>query len=460
MHVGDGRGLSGWWVTWASGCGCAQVLCDTRSIGIRFADLAVGPLGCASLLVIVASAQPPPLSSVPPPPVLQASPSGCSQVLRRWFRRVGMVVVAVLGAAAGAALMASAAFSSFALVAFFTPVQWFCQYLPGHSADDCNMVAMKPGRTFTVIDNVEIDGAGRFDPSGNVLLTTVAMDMNGISLLEWLEWSTDGTVELHPRVDMVGDLSDDEVDERHDLLMQTSQETSVIAALDYLGVEAAESTGVGFAKVLPDSSADGRLEPGEVIVALDGRPVTTVPSLVDLLATRPPGATVVLAVQGTDSQERSESIVLGVHPDGDKGLIGISGLHEQIEWRSLPFEIDISAGSVGGPSGGLAFSLSLIDLLTPGELTGGLDVAVTGTISSEGNVGNVGGVRQKAVAARRSKADLFIVPDDLLHEAHLGAGSMPVVGVASLEEAIHALSLHGGQTADLSWPPSPPPAPV
>ena len=387
----------------------------------------------------------------------QAS-SGCS-LLRRCSRRIGVVVVAVLGSAAGAALMASAAFSSFALVAFFTPVQWLCQYLPGHSADDCDMVAMQPGRTFAIVDNIEIDGTERFDPSGSVMLTTVAMDMNGISVLEWLESSADDTVELHPRVDMVGDLSDEEVDERHELLMQTSQETAVIAALGYLGVDAAESTGVGFAKVLPDSSAAGRLKPGEVIVALDGRLVTTVASLVDLLETRPPGTTVVLTVQGPDSPERIESIVLGVHPDDDRGLIGLSGLHEQIEWHLLPFEVDISTGSVGGPSGGLAFSLSLIDLLTPGELTGGLDVAVTGTISSEGDVGNVGGVRQKAVAARRSKADLFIVPEELLSEAHLGAGSMPVEGVASLEEAIQALSLHGGQTADLSWPPGQSPAP-
>ena len=60
--------------------------------------------------------------------------------------------------------------------------------------------------------------------------------------------------------------------------------------------------------------------------------------------------------------------------------------------------------TVSGPSGGLAFTLTIIDELTPGNLTGGKKVAVTGTIDGDGTVGEVGGVPQKAVAAARAPA--------------------------------------------------------
>ena len=44
------------------------------------------------------------------------------------------------------------------------------------------------------------------------------------------------------------------------------------------------------------------------------------------------------------------------------------------------------APNVGGPSAGLAFTLTIIDELSAGDLTGGEEVAVTGTIDGLGNV--------------------------------------------------------------------------
>ena len=90
--------------------------------------------------------------------------------------------------------------------------------------------------------------------------------------------------------------------------------------------------------------------------------------------------------------------------------------------------------------------------MTPGELTGGRDVAVTGTISLDGSVGNVGGVAQKAAAARSENVELFIVPDAAVDMARSSAGSMRVIGVSSLDAALEALSDFGGQTTELALP--------
>ena len=108
-------------------------------------------------------------------------------------------------------------------------------------------------------------------------------------------------------------------------------------------------------------------------------------------------------------------------------------------------EVDIDSGNVGGPSAGLAFTLAVLDVLSPGELTGGLDVAVTGTIDGEGNVGDVGGVRQKTAAAIDEGYDVLLVPSAEFEEARERAGgAIEVIAVDTLREALDALASLGG----------------
>ncbi|RMH69054.1 MAG: PDZ domain-containing protein, partial [Actinomyces sp.] len=249
-----------------------------------------------------------------------------------------------------------------------------------------------------------------------------------------------------------GDRTRDENRERNLQMMQVSKETAVLVALEKLGVDVVDATGIGFDEVLEDGPAAGLLRPGDVIVALDGEPVTDLASLRALLEERSPGDEAVLTVENLDTGEtRDVTLTLGVHPDGlPGGFIGIAGVRERLVQRDLPFEIDIDSGSIGGPSAGLAFTLAILDLLTPGDLTGGHRVAVTGTIAIDGTVGNVGGVAQKAAAARSAGAEVFIVPVDLVEEARRTAGDMRVVGVSTLDEALDVLAGLGGEVSELA----------
>jgi PDZ domain-containing protein len=125
----------------------------------------------------------------------------------------------------------------------------------------------------------------------------------------------------------------------------------------------------------------------------------------------------------------------------------------------LPFDVEIDTAQVGGPSAGLALTLSIIDKLTEGELTGGLRVATTGTIDIDGTVGPIGGIQQKAHAVRRAGIDVFIVPEDDAETAREVLGdSAEVIGVRTLDEAIDALGRLGGQTEALALPPESAPA--
>ena len=110
----------------------------------------------------------------------------------------------------------------------------------------------------------------------------------------------------------------------------------------------------------------------------------------------------------------------------------------------FPIDVNINTQLVGGPSAGLAFTLAIIDDLTPGSLTGGKRVAVTGTIQPDGTVGEVGGVEQKAITARTKGVQLMIVPKAEVKDARNGAGDVRVVGVENIEQALDALREAGG----------------
>ena len=109
-------------------------------------------------------------------------------------------------------------------------------------------------------------------------------------------------------------------------------------------------------------------------------------------------------------------------------------------------------GESGATSAGLALTLAILDLVTPGEMTGGLDVATTGTIGFDGSVGPIGGVVQKMVAARDAGVDLFLVPANEYEAAARHAGDLRVESVASLEDALAVLAELGGNAQEMALP--------
>ena len=115
----------------------------------------------------------------------------------------------------------------------------------------------------------------------------------------------------------------------------------------------------------------------------------------------------------------------------------------------LPFEIGIDTGDIGGPSAGLAFTLTLIDELSEGDMTGGANIAVTGEIGLEGEVGAIGGLPQKVAAVKEVGVDVFLVPasqsEEVLAQARAVAGDdVEIIPVATLDEALAALERLGG----------------
>jgi PDZ domain-containing protein len=306
-------------------------------------------------------------------------------------------------------------------------------------------VAIAPGSARATEPLVSIEGVETYDAAGEFYFLTA--QLYDTSLIEAAGGWLDPDIDIVP-VEAVRPrgVTEQENDLINAQAMVGSKETAAVVALTRLGYDLSPTgTGAVILEVTADSPADGVLDVSDTVVSVDGRPITVTTELGEAIGALPPGATTVLGVEDIDRVAREVTVVVGARPDDpSKGFLGVATETRDFD-PGLPFDVSIDSGQVGGPSAGLAFTLSILDLLTPGELTGGHRVAVTGTIQPDGTVGNVEGYAQKAAAAAGQDAEVFIVPRAGLEEAQAHAHGMDVVAVDDLDGALAALVAIGGE---------------
>jgi PDZ domain-containing protein len=106
-------------------------------------------------------------------------------------------------------------------------------------------------------------------------------------------------------------------------------------------------------------------------------------------------------------------------------------------------KIVFKTGETGGPSGGLVFSIGLVELLTEKDLLQKRHIAGTGTITSRGVVGPIGGINEKIKSAQQVGATVFFAPVDNADEISYVPDGIKVVTVATLAQAISYLERSG-----------------
>lgn len=191
--------------------------------------------------------------------------------------------------------------------------------------------------------------------------------------------------------------------------------------------------------VLFGSPADGVLEPGDAVLAVDGEEIGSGEELQALTLASQPGDTVRLTVRSEDEVRDVDVTLAAVGEDGQARL-GVA-VETAVDELRLPFEVELAGGTrIGGPSAGMMVGVTVYDLLAEENLLAGRNVMGTGTLAGDGTVGPVGGVPQKMIAAAQADADIVLVPSLQLDEARAAAPEgLRVVGVADLDEAIAVL---------------------
>ncbi len=319
---------------------------------------------------------------------------------------------------------------------------------------------LSPGSSRATESLISVSGAPTYDNRGSVDFLTVSL--RRVTPIEVLaSWINPGQ-ELMAEDDLLGDRTPSENRELDLRMMASSKDAAQYRALTRLGYDVVETgSGAVIASVVADGPASSVLVPGDVVTAIDGRPISFSDELVALVGSTAPGTALEIDVTPFDSEfpdarpARRVTVVVGARPDGGtRGYLGVTTFTRDLSFE-FPVQITIDSGSVGGPSAGLAFTLGILDVLTPGSISGGRPVAATGTMALDGSVGPVGGVPQKVVAAERTGVELLLVPASELEAARAAVtGSMRVEPVSTLDDALGVLATIGGGDAVLPPPPA------
>jgi len=306
-------------------------------------------------------------------------------------------------------------------------------------------VIESPGNAETVQNLITVPPDHSFPTSDRINLVTVTVDTD-VSAFEkwWAERSSDQTVV--PAKQVLGTQTRQENDRLNQVLMRQSKDAAVLVALEKLGYHVTPTqTGALIVSIERGTPADGILQVGDTIVAVDGQPIASRDQLVQALGARKPGDQVSLGIEDPNGNRRDATVTLANHPDKPgSGFVGV-GADDRLDYPSLPFDVSIDSQRIGGPSAGLAFTLGLLDELSPGDLTGGKEVAATGTISADGTVGEIGGIEQKVTTVHRAHIPYFLVPADDAPAAQKSAPSdVQIVPVHTLDDALAFLATLGG----------------
>lgn len=304
-------------------------------------------------------------------------------------------------------------------------------------------VILMPGPTLNTLGTmpggkplIQISGHRTFPASGHLNLVTVSFQggpadsFNIFTALQaWL--SPHDAVVPEQELFLPGQ-TQQSVTRQNTQAMASSQETATAAALCQLGIRfTTVDTVATVEKGLP---AAGVLQPGDVITAVDGTPVTCKADAGFLIRSHPPGTPVTLKIRrhGVTRQVRLKTASVRGH-----AVVGVSVAET---YQGFPFKVRISVGAIGGPSAGLMFALAIIDKLSPVNLTGGRFIAGTGEITVAGQVSAIGGIQQKMAGARAAGATVFLTPAANCQDT---VGAVPaglrLVKVSTLSGAVRSL---------------------
>lgn len=236
--------------------------------------------------------------------------------------------------------------------------------------------------------------------------------------------------------------SERERDRQNVVDMERSELIASAVALQTLGYDVVSvPRGALVTSVSTDVPAARKLDPGDVIVAVDGVPVRTPDRLREEIGRREPGEPVRLTVR-REGKAKDVSVGTVASPlDRSRPIVGITV--DQDAKIELPVDVDIDLGDVGGPSAGLPFALEIARLLGR-DVTHGCRVAATGELALDGSVVPIGGVKQKTIGVRRAGVDIFVVPAGRnAKEARSYADGLRVLPVDSFQQAFRLLTTSG-----------------
>lgn len=298
-----------------------------------------------------------------------------------------------------------------------------------------NYYAVRPGKVEDLSSMIQVEDPRPEENLGSFNLVTVAQQR--ATLLVGLRSLFDPAVELIPRWQVIPrGIEMEEYNRIMRMWMVNSQTTAKVIALRHLGYPVdLETQGIYVSGIIEGSPTQGILEPGDIILELDGEGLTLAEDLVDGVKSREIGSLVNLTIKRDGEIFNREFKTVPHTREKNKSGLGIYITDQNLD-PQFPLDINIDTRAITGPSGGLMFVLEIINQLEARDLSRGYKIAGSGTINLDEQVGSIGSIKQKVAAAEGEGVDIFFVPGENLADARKAVKNMTLVEVNSLPEAL------------------------
>ncbi|HWJ78376.1 MAG TPA: SepM family pheromone-processing serine protease [Niallia sp.] len=305
----------------------------------------------------------------------------------------------------------------------------------------------QPGSIEELASKVTVED-GHKSEKGSLNLTTV-YSIKASNPYIWLYGLVAPHTEIRKEEEVKGNLSDEEYNALLLHMMDTSKQNAIIASLTAAKKEVEyQYNGIFVAQVLDNSKAKSIIQVGDIIKKVDGQEFTKSQQLIDYLKGKHLGDQVEIEFMHGKKMQKANIEVIELNKETGKVGIGISPEDNMTINPSI--EVEIDSENIGGPSAGLMFSLEIYNQMVNEDLTKGYKVAGTGTMDAKGNVGQIGGIEHKIVAAHKADVDIFFYPKDInsydTNEKEIkekvkeeGYNDIKIVPVSTLKEAIDYL---------------------
>ncbi len=297
-----------------------------------------------------------------------------------------------------------------------------------------------PGVALSVEPMVNVPAQYLHTHSGTFILTTV-FSHAPILAGEWMLAKVDpAMMVVAPEIVVPKNTTVQEQARQDYRMLDDSEATAITVGLRLAGYQTEMiGKGVRVDSILPESNANGILQIGDVITALNGEPIQTTEDLIGKVRAQSGNSPVQLEVERDQVTMKLTVPLLPPVSSFDTPKIGITIESAGFDFKP-PFPVSIVTQKIsGGPSAGLMFTLTIYNALSSQDLTGGRKIAGTGTINLDGTVGPIGGVKQKVPAAEATGARYFLCPVDNYADAVSVARTIKVIKIATVQDALDFL---------------------
>jgi PDZ domain-containing protein len=361
------------------------------------------------------------------------------------------------------------------LVAAITPSKFFvnkqgCEEKePG---DDCSVeFALVPADAQAVEPRLDIEGTTIYPSDGEVYFVTIRQPK--ITMLDWFVTRRSPAARMLTYQNKYGNQTEEQLLQSGQRQMTGAKDRATYVALKAAGFPVSRKNGAAVVdyvicvkaneantECIEEPPAGEVLKANDVITELDGKPIDTLDDLQPVLAKVKAGDSVPITLERDGEKIETEiTTIQAPGEDEPRTIIGFSPVDTTTVDLPDGISVDFDTEGIGGPSAGLAFTLTLIDEITEGNLMGDGRIAVTGEIDIDGNVGAIGGLNSKASAVQQVGVKYFLVPagqpdigddparpnrDSVEFARSVVGDNVEIIPVATLDEALAVLERLGG----------------